>query len=80
VKRASCSLAKRLAMFLWSSPMQYRGFEYELVQTIAPAGWRWRFSYLDYDFGDVHPTRHEAVFGAQRAIDSLINLQLSVHG
>lgn len=59
--------------------MQYRSYEYELVQTIAPAGWRWRFFDLDHEFSDVHATRHEAVRGAQRAIDNLIGLQLTVH-
>ena len=59
--------------------MQYRGYEYELVQTIAPTGWRWCFSHLEHVFSDAHTTRHEAVRGAQRAIDNLISLQLTVH-
>lgn len=59
--------------------MQYKGFEYILVQTIAPRGWRWSFTHLDHEFSDAHPTRHEAVRGAQRAIDNLISLQLTPH-
>ena len=59
--------------------MEYKGFEYVLVQTIAPSGWRWRFTYVDHEFTDVHPTRHEAVRGAQRAIDNLIRVQLTSH-
>ena len=59
--------------------MQYKGIEYTLVQTIAPAGWRWHLIYLDHEFSDVHPTRHEAVRGAQRNIDNLLCLQLSLH-
>lgn len=59
--------------------MQYRSYEFELVQTIAPAGWRWSFAHLQHEFSDVRPTRHEAVRGAQRAIDNLISLQLTLH-
>jgi hypothetical protein len=60
-------------------PVQYRDYEYNLVQTIAPAGWRWRFSFVDHEFSDVHPTRHEAIRGAHRAIDNLISLQPTLH-
>lgn len=59
--------------------MKYRGFEYSLVQTIAPRGWRWAFDHLDHEFTDVHPTRHQAILRAHRTIDSLISLQLTLH-
>lgn len=59
--------------------MEYKGFEYTLVQTIAPSGWRWIFTYLEHGFSDIHQTRHEAICGAQRAIDNLISLQLKKH-
>lgn len=59
--------------------MEYRGFEYTLVQTIAPSGWRWIFTFLEHEFSDIHQTRPEAIRGAQRAIDNLIKLQLKAH-
>ncbi len=59
--------------------MDYRGVEYWLVQTIAPSGWRWRFEYLGHEFCDFNRTRHEAAKAAQRAIDNLLQLKLTVH-
>ncbi len=59
--------------------MEYKGLEYILIQTIAPSGWRWHLTYLGHEFSDIHPTRHEAVRGAQRAIDNLMKLQLKAY-
>jgi hypothetical protein len=63
-----------------SDIMHYNGVRYALVQTIAPRGWRWRFDYLGNEYSDTFPTRHGAVLAAQRAIDNLLRLKLTVHG
>ena len=59
--------------------MEYKGFKYDLVQTIMPSGWRWTFVHLDHEFSDTHLTRHEGIRSAQRAIDTLISLELTLH-
>jgi YD repeat-containing protein len=60
--------------------MNYKGIEYSLLQTIAPQGWRWRFEYFGNEYSDSSRTRHGAVLSAQRAIDNLLQLKLTVHG
>jgi hypothetical protein len=59
--------------------MKYKGLEYTLIQTIAPSGWRWSFRYLDCEFSGSNSTRREAVRAAERAIDNVLRLRLSLH-
>jgi hypothetical protein len=59
--------------------MEYMGIEYSLIQTIAPAGWRWSFLYLGHEFSGSNRSRHDAIRTAQQAIANLVRLQLTFH-
>jgi hypothetical protein len=54
--------------------MEYRGFEYQVVQTI-PRGWRWSVKREPADRTGIADDRLEAVTRAQRFIDGIIARQ-----
>ena len=50
--------------------MNYRGFEFEVVETENPAGWKWTVSFdADRTFSGVTKIRPLAVVAAMREID-----------
>jgi hypothetical protein len=59
--------------------MQYRGVEYQVVQTSNPTGWKW-----SVQFGDKRSktgtgfNRAQAIGLAQRAIDEAMKVAVSV--
>jgi hypothetical protein len=56
------------------SSMEYKGIEYQIVQTAHPTGWRW-FVYLD-DFHmkmGVSPSKQYAIYDATNAIEKALS-------
>jgi len=52
--------------------MEYRGIEFKLVRTIAPAGWRWSVTRGDRETVGTCVHRDDAIRRAHKAIDELI--------
>ena len=52
--------------------MEYRGYEYAVVQSISPNRWRWSVNRTPKEKAGMSDTRDGGIFRAKRFIDELI--------
>lgn len=64
-----------LAFEEWQA-MEYRDFEYHVVPTSNPPGWKWTVFVDAYRTRTGHsPTRAHAVLDAERTIDKIVSIE-----
>ena len=54
--------------------MEYRGFHFSVVQSVAPKGWRWIVQADAAEKAGISINRDMAIRSAQKFIDALIRL------
>jgi hypothetical protein len=59
-----------------SCGMEYRGFEYVVVQSIFPDRWRWSVTRDHIEKAGTSDTREAAIFRAKRIINKLTEARL----
>ena len=52
--------------------MEYRGFEYTVVRTLSPPGWRWSVQRGRTEKVGISPDRKNAILRAEDFIDHLV--------
>lgn len=55
--------------------MEYRGFHFSVVQTVAPKGWRWIVQAGATEKAGTSLNRDMAIRSAHKVIDALIRLR-----